>query len=353
MLVLLLAAQIAVGDTSLGSSCGTIGFIGSAGIMGRGMSSRLLYETCHEVIVWNRDPEKSKASCLFAQKTLMLRCKVATSPREVAERGNIILSMLPTPEAANNVFFGSPLGGEVTDDATEDDDEERLAHAGKVSIENSLLAGVRPGLALVDCATLQEADMTRMAAAWTKGEGRFLEAPVSGSKGPAAAGSLVFLAAGDESVFTEAVPLLETMGKRSFFLGDSVGKGTRMKLVVNKMMVEMMATLSEGIATANHAGLSAADLIDVIGEGAMANPMFALKGPKINAGNFAPHFPLKHAKKDLLFALEMSKSFGMPEETRHMGEAARTVVEQALEDDPGRLLLDSDFSALAMAYTNR
>jgi glyoxylate/succinic semialdehyde reductase len=60
----------------------------------------------------------------------------------------------------------------------------------------------------------------------------FLEAPVSGSKKPAEDGALIFLTAGDRSLYDRAVPMLEVMGKAHFFLGD-VGEGAKMKLVVN------------------------------------------------------------------------------------------------------------------------
>lgn len=66
-----------------------------------------------------------------------------------------------------------------------------------------------------------------------------LQAPVSGSKKPAIDGTLIFLAAGDESLYKEAVPALDLMGKAHFFLGE-VGAGARMKLVVNMVMGSMM-----------------------------------------------------------------------------------------------------------------
>lgn len=68
-----------------------------------------------------------------------------------------------------------------------------------------------------------------------------MQAPVSGSKKPAIDGTLIFLAAGDESLYKEAVPALDLMGKAHFFLG-AVGAGARMKLVVNMVMGSMMCT---------------------------------------------------------------------------------------------------------------
>ncbi len=135
--------------------------------------------------------------------------------------------------------------------------------------------------------------------------GRFLEAPVSGSKVPAEQGQLVFLTAGEKALFDLALPKLEAMGKASFFLGDT-GKGTEMKLVVNMIMASMMSSLSEGLVLAQQAGLPPTDVVQVLGLGAMANPMFALKGPKIIADEHTPNFPLKHAQKDLAFAIALA-----------------------------------------------
>jgi len=289
-----------------------IGFIGSAGIMGEGMAARLL-GAGHSLTVWNRDPAKSQALVDSSSG----KVTAAASAKAVVDASDIVVSMLPTPEAAAEVFFKEGDG---------------------------LLAGAAAGKALVDCATLQAEDMRKMSEAWSKQGGRFLEAPVSGSKGPAAQGQLVFLTAGDESLYTEATPLLDVMGKKSYFFGE-VGKGTLMKLVVNKMMVEMMATLGEGMDLAGRAGLSPEDLVSVLAQGAMNNPMFSLKGPKIHAGDHAPHFPLKHARKDLLFGNALAKEVGT---TTHMGSAAEQVIKASVDKDEGRL--DQDFSALTLGY---
>jgi 3-hydroxyisobutyrate dehydrogenase-like beta-hydroxyacid dehydrogenase len=114
--------------------------------------------------------------------------------------------------------------------------------------------------------------------------GRFLEAPVSGSKVPAETGQLIFLAAGDEALYRQVSPkLLAAMGKASFYLG-ATGKGTEMKLVANMIMGSMLSSLSEGLVLTEKAGLKPEDLVSVLGLGAMANPMFNLKGPKMIVG---------------------------------------------------------------------
>ncbi len=82
--------------------------------------------------------------------------------------------------------------------------------------------------------------------------------------------------AGDSQLFDQASAALDAMGKAKFFLGE-VGAGANMKLVINLLLGGSMAVFSEALALAEIAGLQAADVIDVVGLGAVACPMYALK----------------------------------------------------------------------------
>ena len=191
------------------------GFIG-VGIMGLGMAENLLVSSRtvggppppfgsppspaqkngRPLVVWNR----TAAACdplLAAYPALCTRVETAA---EVVAACSITWSMLSTLEASEAVFPG-------------------------------VLDAVGPGKSIVDCATFTPERMQAMEAAVMAKGGRFIEGPVSGSKGPAAAGQLIFLCGGDESLFAEVAPELGYMGKASFNFGP-VGAGTRMKLVV-------------------------------------------------------------------------------------------------------------------------
>jgi 3-hydroxyisobutyrate dehydrogenase-like beta-hydroxyacid dehydrogenase len=146
-----------------------------------------------------------------------------------------------------------------------------------------------------------------------------LEAPVSGSKGPAHAGALIFLCAGDEALFNEIKDSgLAAMGKASHFFQTQVGYGTRAKLVVNSLMGAM------------------------IGQGAIQCPMFDLKGPKMIVKDHAPNFPLKHAHKDMDLACTMAKAAGV--EYSVIGQAER--IFRDAREDPELNVADEDFSAV-------
>ena len=250
------------------------GFLG-LGIMGSAMAKNLL-KAGFRVTVWNRSPDKNAE---FAA----LGAEVAATPAEVTAGCPITFAMLADPAAAEAVCF-APDGA---------------------------LAGIGTGRGYVDMSTVDAATAQKIGSAISAKGGRFLEAPVSGSKKPAEDGTLIILAAGDRELFDQAGAGLEKMGKKSLFLGE-LGNGAQMKLIVNMVMGGMMTVFCEGLALAQKAGLESSDLLDVIDSGAIANPMFKMKGAQIAQGNFAAAFPLKHMQKDLRLAVALGDTLGQP-----------------------------------------
>mmetsp|Transcript_1607 Transcript_1607/g.2357 ORF Transcript_1607/g.2357 Transcript_1607/m.2357 type:complete len:371 (-) Transcript_1607:51-1163(-) len=294
-----------------------IGFIG-LGIMGEGMAARLITENIAgqsedtPLIIWNRTGSKCTA---FQERFPDKHIIIKESAKDVIEASGTTFSILSTPEASKSVFEG----------------------------DDGVLAGVSEGKCIVDCATLAEEDMKRMDSAITAKGGTFLEAPVSGSKGPAATGTLIFLCAGSKEIFsTIETSHLAAMGKASHFFSEEVGYGTRAKLVVNSLMGTMMAAYGEGLALAGAVGLDCDTMIEVISQGAIASPMYALKGPKMVKHDHAPNFPLKHAHKDMKLASDLAKSAGVEFSVMDQAEA---VFREAREDKDLNVA-DEDFSAV-------
>jgi len=277
------------------------GFLG-LGIMGGPMALNLL-RTGAELRVWNRTRDK----CRELEKAGAVVCNSAA---EVCAGADITFAMLADPAAARDVFLG-PDGA---------------------------LAGLGPGHDYVDMSTVDAGTSCELAAEAARAGARFLEAPVSGSKKPAEEGTLVILAAGDETLYADAAAALEAMGKKRVFLGD-VGQGARMKLVVNMIMGGMMTAFGEGLALAGRGGLDPAVLLEVLDAGALANPMFRIKGPVVASGQFPPAFPLKHMQKDLRLALQLGDELVQPLPT-----AAAANAEFIRARDAG--LADLDFSAV-------
>ena len=126
------------------------------------------------------------------------------------------------------------------------------------------------------------------------------------------------------------------------FFGTEVGAGTRAKLVINSLMGTMLTAFGEGLALSQAVGLDPAVMIEVIGQGAIASPVYALKGGKMIAGDHAPNFPLKHATKDMTLAKEMAAKAGVEYSVMNQAEA----ILRSARDDPDMNLADEDFSAV-------
>mmetsp|Transcript_91895 Transcript_91895/g.259575 ORF Transcript_91895/g.259575 Transcript_91895/m.259575 type:complete len:295 (-) Transcript_91895:104-988(-) len=286
----------------------SVGFVG-LGIMGEGMARRLLTVGGRNLVVWNRSSAKAEA----LKEEHAEKVKVVETPAAVVAECSLVYCMLSTPDAVRSVY----------------------------EMEGGVLAGVSTGKCIVDCATLAVEDMERLSKQVLERGGRFLEAPVSGSKGPAATGQLIFLAGGDEALFQEAGADLDAMGKAKFYFGP-VGQGTRMKLVVNMIMGSMMCAFGEGLSLAEATGLDPSKLLEVLDLGAMANPMFKLKGPKMLASDHAPNFPLQHAEKDVRLAVAMGSAAGLE---LPVASTADETMKRAMDSGLG----EQDFSAVVEA----
>ena len=248
------------------------GFLG-LGIMGTPMAANLI-KAGHEITVWNRTAEK-------CDPLVSLGANRAATPREVVAAVNITFAMLADPAAAKAVVSGP----------------------------DGILEGISSGKGYVDMSTVDETTSRWISEVVTAAGGRFLEAPVSGTKKPAEDGTLIILAAGDEDLYGEAAPLLDIMGRKRLFLGE-VGNGARMKLIINMIMGGMMTSFCEGLALGAKGGLDSSDILDVLAAGALANPMFAGKGPLMARDEFSPAFPLKHMQKDLRLAADLGDTLG-------------------------------------------
>lgn len=281
-----------------------VGFVG-LGIMGQGMARNLI-ASGRRLLVWNRSAAKCDA---LAE----LGAEVASSPRQVAEQCGTTYAMLTDPEVARAVHL-----------------DER----------NGTLYGLGAGRALVECSTLDAETMREFASAARGRGGRFLEAPVSGSKVPAEQGALIFMCAGDRDVYDAVADNdLDAMGKAARYYGAEVGRGTHMKLAVNMIMGGMMACAAEGASLVRSVGLPPGELSDILDMGAMSNPMFSLKLPKVARGEFEPNFPLKHQQKDMRLALQLADEHAQP---LPVSASANELYKSARQGGLG----DLDFSAV-------
>jgi glyoxylate/succinic semialdehyde reductase len=280
-----------------------IGFIG-LGIMGSAMAANLV-KAGFKLTVWNRSVDK-------CQLLVAAGACAADSPRAVAEVSDILFAMMATPAAVESVRDG----------------------------DGGIIAGLRPGTGYVDMSTVDaETSIESARLAHTAGA-LFLEAPVAGSRKPAEDATLTIMAAGDRGLYDLSLPILEKLGRKILFLGET-GNASRMKLANNLVMGGMLTALCEGMALASGSGLDTAQFLEVLDSGAVSNPMFRLKGPQIAANReFPAAFPLRHMQKDLRLALRLAEEIGQP---LFAAATVNELYKVALAEGLG----DSDFSAVS------
>src|SRR5687767_692607 len=155
-----------------------IGFIG-LGIMGKPMA-RNLANAGYDLVIYNRS--RDDIDTLLAEGD---QFQAAASPREVAERTNAIITVLPDSPDVRDVVFG----------------------------ENGLLPAVGPGHLLIDMSTIAPATSIEVNDALTERGARALDAPVSGGETGAVNGTLSIMVGGETADFQRAMPLFEAMGK--------------------------------------------------------------------------------------------------------------------------------------------
>jgi 3-hydroxyisobutyrate dehydrogenase-like beta-hydroxyacid dehydrogenase len=241
-----------------------VGFIG-LGIMGSRMAANLLAKG-FSLTVFNRTPAK-------AEELEGKGARRADSPAAAVAAVDILVSMLADPLAVSAMALG----------------------------ENGFLPALRPGALWIDCSTVNPSFSRRMAQEAQARRVRFLDAPAAGTKGPAAAGQLVFFVGGAQPDLEEAKPLLQAMGRSVLHVGEN-GMGASLKMVVNLMLGQGMAAFAEAMRLGQALGLGKEKLLETLLGGAVAAPFLSGKRQQVLTERFEPEFPLKWMAKDLHLA---------------------------------------------------
>lgn len=254
-----------------------IGLIG-LGLMGRPMGMNLL-KAGHSLTVWNRTRER-------AQELLAAGAKLAKTPREVAERSEVLLTMVSDPPALESVLWGAE------------------------GQNDGALGGLQAGSVYIDSSTVSPALVKKIALA-CQGRGvRFLDAPVTGGDWGAREGNLVFMIGGDAATLKEVEPVLGVMGKRWFHLGPH-GAGQTIKLAMNAILALQVGAMAEALALVERAGLSGEQLVEVMQASMARSGVLDVKSPLMLKGDYRPSFPLRLMHKDLGLALDLANQLGV------------------------------------------
>lgn len=218
----------------------------------------------------------------------------------------------------------------------------RIARA----VADDVLAVLPHGALVIDCSTI-EVDAARAIAeaAAAKGIG-FLDAPVSGGVGGAAAGTLTFMVGGNEADFTRAAPLFEIMGQKAVHCG-AAGNGQAAKICNNMILGITMIGTCEAFALADKLGLERQAMFDVVSTSSGASwsinaycPAPGV-GPQSPADNgYKPGFAAELMLKDLRLSQDAATA---ADAATPLGALAEAIYTQFVENEDGR---GKDFSAM-------
>ena len=246
--------------------------------MGAAIASRLL-SLGHEVTVWNRTPQK-------AQALASAGAKVALTPAELADRSDIVITILSDAAAIDAAYHGA--GG--------------------------LLSGTVEGKLYIEMSTVRP-ETEKALAQRVKAKGAALiECPVGGTVGPAKDGKLFGFVGGAAADVARAKHLLDQMCRRIEHVGP-VGAGASMKLAINLPLLVFWQSFGEALSLCEPLGLDPARLVDIFADTSGGPNVLKGRGPMIAAAlqgkDTGPiTFDLDGIRKDLRTMIEEAASRG-------------------------------------------
>ena len=246
------------------------------GIMGSAMA-RNLAAAGLSTTGWDRS-EQAVAPLLAAG------ARAAGSAAEAVRDAGVVITMLSTAEVVESVVFGEGVAEAFARGAV----WAQMGTIGVAAIAEiaGRLGRLRPDVLLVD-------------------------APVSGSKGPAEAAQLLILASGPPAAEALLAPVFAAIGRKTVWLGPA-GQGSRMKLVVNAYMSVLIEGVAEALELAGRLGVDPAGVAQAIEGGPLDAPIADAKLHKMQAGDFAAEFPLEWALKDVDLAIAAAGGDRLP-----------------------------------------
>ncbi|HEY6911728.1 MAG TPA: NAD(P)-dependent oxidoreductase [Myxococcales bacterium] len=250
---------------------GPVGIVG-CGLLGSAVS-RVLLEAGYAVV--GTDLAPAALAGLASRGG-----EVVASAAEVARRARTVFAMLPTLESV----------------------EEAVA---------SVLEGAAAGATIVQMSTISPQLAVRLEEAARARGVAFLDAPVSGTSGMVARREGVITVGGDRGAYDAALPVLEAVAKKVYFVG-ACGQGSMLKLVTNLIMGLNTAVVAEGLNLARRAGLDPAQAVEILAQGAGASRMLEVRGPLMVEGRFEPYMKVELFLKDIRLMIEAAQALHVP-----------------------------------------
>ena len=279
----------------------SVGFVG-LGLMGSPMAVRIL-NAGYPLAVYNRTKEK-------AGDIIQSGAAWCDSPKEVAERSDIVVSMVSNSAALEAVALG-PSG---------------------------IMSGLKPGGVHIDTSTVSPRTTQRLKKEYSERGLFFIHSPVLGSIPQATDGTLLLFVGGDDKAFDRAEEIIRIFGSKIWRF-PGVEQATHTKLLCNFFIATMISALTQALVFSKKAGVEPRVFLEILNHSALNSPMYQTKGASIIQRNFTPRFFLEHMLKDINLLVDAAKDLGV---AMPSGQIAQALFVQAAGLDLDR----EDYSAV-------
>ena len=280
-----------------------IGFVG-LGVMGKPMARNLL-KAGYPLVVHNRS--RGPVDELVGEGATQ-----ASSSKEVAERSDIVITILPDSPDVELVVLGS----------------------------DGINGGVRSGMLYIDMSTIAPAVSRKIYDTLRLKGVESLDAPVSGGDVGAREGTLSIMVGGTEEAFQRALPLFKVLGKSYIHIGDC-GAGQVTKACNQIVVAQTIQAVVEAMTLARKTGVDPAKVREALLGGFAQSRILDLHGKRILERNFQPGFKVRLHRKDLAIALQTGREVSLPlSGTAQTAEMMNALIAQGKGD--------LDHSALAL-----
>src|SRR4051812_1467333 len=251
-----------------GNMSSTVAVLGAGGTMGLGMS-RNIRKAGMQVRAWNRS--RAKAEPLAGEGITIVDCA-----REAVEGADVLLTMLSDGDAV-------------------------------LDVARQVLPAARDGAVWLQMSTIGHEATDRCIAAAQNVDVTFVDAPVLGTKKPAAEGKLVVLASGPDEAREHVAPIFDAIGQKTLWVGEA-GMSSRLKVAINVWIVTVVEGAAEALALAEGKGVDPRLVLEAVSGGPLDLPYLQMKGNMMIERSFDPSFSLALAAKDARLATEAAKS---------------------------------------------
>lgn len=276
-----------------------IGLIG-CGAMGKGIAKNLV-KSGYTVYAYDRDPH-------VLEKCVEVGVHPAESPFEIGRKVDGVITSLPGPAIVKEVMIG----------------------------EGGVFAALKPGSFVLDMSTIDPMTVKDLFHEAKRKEIAFFDCPLSGGPVGADQGTLTIMVGGNQEELVNIQPVLESVGKDIFYLGES-GSGQIAKLCHNMLVATITTGLGEALAVGEKAGVSRRQLAEVIQSGSAQNRVLSVFGENILKNTYENVlFSLQHMSKDIHLYMETASNY---EVNSPIGEIVSGIYQKAM--DQGKGMLDS------------